>query len=228
MIQRAESDACRRTLEPMLPPLFTGPRVMARVLGKQRLPCVGSPGDGRAKNTPSDSRISAGSRAPWASPAAFRRWRCPHDDLYDAVAAPEGRVWQGRCRAGPRSGQEGRQSGRSANSERRIPARRQKPLAGPSEARTPMSQNASMSNLIRTFTEIAKSGVQLNLTDPGRRTWLRQFHNRPRLISSRRAISAMPPSARSVSATIHSFCSAPAPPALNPGDDLHPTIRPRS
>ena len=65
----------------------------------------------------------------------------------------------------------------------RIPSSRQKPLAGPSEARTPMSQNASMSNLIRTFTEIAKSGVQLNLTDPGRRTWLRQFHNRPRLIS---------------------------------------------
>jgi hypothetical protein len=88
-----------------------------------------------------------------------------------------------RCGAGPRSGQEGRQSGRSANSERRISASRQKPLAGPSEARTPMSQHANMSNLIRTFAEIAKSGVQLNLTDPGRRTWLRQFHNRPRLIS---------------------------------------------
>jgi hypothetical protein len=38
-----------------------------------------------------------------------------------------------------------------------------------------------------------------------RRTWLRQFHNRPRLISYRRAISAMPAPGCSVSPTIRSF-----------------------
>ena len=38
-----------------------------------------------------------------------------------------------------------------------------------------------------------------------RRTWLRQFHSRPRLISYRRAISAMPEPGCSVSATILSF-----------------------
>ena len=41
-----------------------------------------------------------------------------------------------------------------------------------------------------------------------RRTWLRQFHSRPRLISYRRAISAMPTPGCSVSATIRSFSDA--------------------
>jgi len=40
-----------------------------------------------------------------------------------------------------------------------------------------------------------------------RRTWLRQFHSRPRLISYRRAISAMPEPGCSVYATIRSFSS---------------------
>src|SRR6201995_91773 len=47
--------------------------------------------------------------------------------------------------------------------------------------------------------------------DPGlstpRRAWLRQFHSRPRLISYRRAISAMPEPGCSVSATIRSLGS---------------------
>src|SRR6185437_12075192 len=38
-----------------------------------------------------------------------------------------------------------------------------------------------------------------------RRTWLRQFHSRPRLISYRRATSAMPAPGCSVSATIRTF-----------------------
>ena len=41
-----------------------------------------------------------------------------------------------------------------------------------------------------------------------RRTWLRQFHSSPRLISYRRAISAMPAPGCSVSATIRSFSSS--------------------
>ena len=41
-----------------------------------------------------------------------------------------------------------------------------------------------------------------------RRTWLRQFHSSPRLISYRRAISAMPEPGCSVSATIRSFSSS--------------------
>src|SRR6516162_10203348 len=40
-----------------------------------------------------------------------------------------------------------------------------------------------------------------------RRTWLRQFHSRPRLISYRRATSAMPEPGCSVAATILSFSS---------------------
>src|SRR6516225_3937712 len=40
-----------------------------------------------------------------------------------------------------------------------------------------------------------------------RRTWLRQFHSRPRLTSYRRATSAMPEPGCSVSATIRSFSS---------------------
>ena len=47
---------------------------------------------------------------------------------------------------------------------------------------------------------------QFRLRTP-RRTWLRQFHNSPRLISYRRAISAMPMPGCSVSATIRSFSS---------------------
>ena len=38
-----------------------------------------------------------------------------------------------------------------------------------------------------------------------RRTWLRQFHSSPRLISYRRAISAMPEPGCSASATIRAF-----------------------
>jgi len=41
-----------------------------------------------------------------------------------------------------------------------------------------------------------------------RRTWLRQFHSSPRLISYRRAISAVPAPGGSVSATIRSFSSS--------------------
>jgi hypothetical protein len=67
-----------------------------------------------------------------------------------------------------------------------------------------MSQNASMSNLIRTFTEIAKSGIAAcNLRNA-------------------------PIGPLGLSHDSQLLFRAPAPPALNPGDDLHPTIRPRS
>jgi hypothetical protein len=51
-----------------------------------------------------------------------------------------------------------------------------------------------------------KAGGASGLSTP-RRTWLRQFHNSPRLISYLRAISAMPKPGCSVSATIRSFSS---------------------
>ena len=51
-----------------------------------------------------------------------------------------------------------------------------------------------------------KTGGASDLSTP-RRTWLRQFHSSPRLISYLRAISAMPKPGCSVSATIRSFSS---------------------
>ena len=50
------------------------------------------------------------------------------------------------------------------------------------------------------------TGSASGLSTP-RRTWLRQFHNSPRLISYLRAISAMPKPGCSVSATIRIFSS---------------------
>ena len=50
------------------------------------------------------------------------------------------------------------------------------------------------------------TGGDSGLSTP-RRAWLRQFHSRPRLISYRRAISAMPEPGCSVYATIRSFSS---------------------
>ena len=59
-----------------------------------------------------------------------------------------------------------------------------------------------------------KTGGDSGLRTP-RRTWLRQFHNSPRLISYRRATSAMPKPGCSVSATI--FFSHPSVACLSAG-----------
>jgi hypothetical protein len=54
-----------------------------------------------------------------------------------------------------------------------------------------------------------------------RRTRFRQFHNRPRLISNWRAISAIPEPACSVSHNPELILHAPTPPPFNTGDYLH-------